>query len=77
MKIIYLVCFYVIIYLMFVKFKVIYDFNYDTFRIEFLLIFVVGLVCLVNYEFLVLEVGVGICYLSLNYFNYYLIIIMC
>lgn len=56
MKIIYFVCSFGIVYLMLVKFKVIYDFNYDTFRIEFLFIFVVGLVCLVNYEFLVLEV---------------------
>ena len=57
MKIIYLVCAYGTVYLMLVKFKATYDSNHDTFRIEFLLIPVAGLACLVNHEFSVLEVG--------------------
>lgn len=57
MKVIYLVCAFGTIYLMFVKFKATYDSNHDTFRIEFLLIPVAGLACLVNHEFSVLEVG--------------------
>jgi len=42
---------------MLVKFKATYDSNHDTFRMEFLLIPVAGLACLVNHEFSVLEVG--------------------
>jgi len=57
MKVIYLVCAYATVYLMLVKFKATYDSNHDTFRIEFLLIPVAGLACLVNHEFSVLEVG--------------------
>lgn len=57
MKIIYLVCSYATVYLMLVKFKATYDSNHDTFRIEFLLIPVAGLACLVNHEFSVLEVS--------------------
>ena len=56
MKIIYLVCSFGTVYLMLVKFKATYDSNHDTFRIEFLLIPVAGLACLVNHEFSVLEV---------------------
>ncbi|PFX31027.1 ER lumen protein-retaining receptor 2-like isoform X1 [Stylophora pistillata] len=55
MKIIYLVCSFGTVYLMLVKFKATYDSNHDTFRIEFLLIPVAGLACLVNHEFSVLE----------------------
>ena len=57
MKIIYLVCAYGTVYLMLIKFKATYDSNHDTFRIEFLLIPVAGLACLVNHEFSVLEVS--------------------
>ena len=57
MKIIYLVCAYATVYLMLIKFKATYDSNHDTFRIEFLLIPVAGLACLVNHEFSVLEVS--------------------
>ena len=57
MKVVYLVCAYATVYLMLVKFKATYDSNHDTFRIEFLLIPVAGLACLVNHEFSVLEVG--------------------
>lgn len=57
MKVIYLVCAYGTVYLMLVKFKATYDSNHDTFRIEFLLIPVAGLACLVNHEFSVLEVS--------------------
>ena len=58
MKVIYLVCSYGTVYLMLIKFKATYDSNHDTFRIEFLLIPVAGLACLVNHEFSVMEVGV-------------------
>ena len=57
LKVIYLVCTYATVYLMLVKFKATYDSNHDTFRIEFLLIPVAGLACLVNHEFSVVEVG--------------------
>lgn len=57
MKVIYLVCAYGTVYMMLVKFKATYDSNHDTFRIEFLLIPVAGLACLVNHEFSVLEVS--------------------
>ncbi|XP_073246158.1 ER lumen protein-retaining receptor 2-like isoform X2 [Porites lutea] len=59
MKIIYLVCAYATVYLMLIKFKATYDSNHDTFRIEFLLIPVAGLACLVNHEFSVLEYQSG------------------
>ena len=59
MKVIYLVCAYATVYLMLVKFKATYDSNHDTFRMEFLLIPVAGLACLVNHEFSVLEVGLS------------------
>ena len=59
MKIIYLVCAYATVLLMFLKFKATYDSNHDSFRVEFLLIPVAGLACLVNHEFTVTEVMYG------------------
>ena len=56
MKVIFLVSAYGTLFLMFVKFKATYDSNHDTFRAEFLVIPAVGLACLVNHEFSVLEV---------------------
>lgn len=60
MKVIYIVCSYATIYLMYMKFKATYDSNHDTFRIEFLVVPVGGLACLVNHEFTVLEVSISI-----------------
>ena len=66
MKVIFLVCTYATVYLVLVKFKATYDSNHDTFRIEFLLIPVAGLVCLVNHEFSVVEVGLYTVLIHIN-----------
>ncbi|KAK3724977.1 hypothetical protein QZH41_017455 [Actinostola sp. cb2023] len=56
MKCVYLLCSWGTVYLMYLKFKATYDSNHDTFRVEFLLIPVAGLACLVNHEFTIMEV---------------------
>ena len=57
MKIIFIVCSYATIYLMFVKFKATYDSNHDTFRMEFVVVPVAGLAVLVNHSLTVMEVS--------------------
>ncbi|XP_072167695.1 ER lumen protein-retaining receptor 2 [Diadema setosum] len=56
MKIIYLLCAYATVYMIYIKFKATYDSNHDTFRIEFLVVPVGGLAFLVNHDFSPLEI---------------------
>ncbi|XP_002733385.1 ER lumen protein-retaining receptor 2 [Saccoglossus kowalevskii] len=56
MKLIYLVCSYATVFLMYFKFKATYDSNHDTFRMEFLVVPVGGLAFLVNHDFTPLEI---------------------
>uniref|UniRef100_A0A5S6MKB9 ER lumen protein-retaining receptor n=1 Tax=Xenopus tropicalis TaxID=8364 RepID=A0A5S6MKB9_XENTR len=56
MKIVFLVCAYVTVYLIYGKFRKAYDSENDTFRLEFLLVPVIGLSFLENYEFTPLEI---------------------
>jgi ER lumen protein retaining receptor len=56
MKIVYIVCSYVTVYFIYVKFKATYDSNHDTFRVEFLVVPVGGLAFLVNHDFTPLEI---------------------
>ncbi|XP_029446086.1 ER lumen protein-retaining receptor 3 [Rhinatrema bivittatum] len=56
MKVIYLLCSYFTIYLIYGKFRNTYNSENDTFRLEFLLIPVVGLSFLENYEFAPMEI---------------------
>ncbi|XP_071491970.1 ER lumen protein-retaining receptor 2 [Diadema antillarum] len=56
MKIIYLMCAYATVYMIYVKFKATYDSNHDTFRMEFLVVPVGGLAFLVNHDFSPLEI---------------------
>ncbi|CAG0886704.1 unnamed protein product [Cyprideis torosa] len=56
MKIFFLAASYGTLYLMYMKFKVTYDQNHDTFRIEFLVLPVAALAFLVNHEFAALEI---------------------
>merc|ERR1712018_133375 len=56
MKIIYLICAWGTVYLIYVKFKATYDGNHDSFRMEFLIVPAAGLACLVNHAFNALEV---------------------
>merc|ERR1712018_8948 len=56
MKIIYLICAWGTVYLMYVKFRATYDGNHDSFRMEFLIIPAMGLACLINHKFIPLEV---------------------
>lgn len=57
MKVIFLASSYATLYLVYSKFKATYDRNHDTFRVEFLVVPVVGLALLVNHEFSFLEVN--------------------
>lgn len=56
MKTVYILGTFFTIYLIYMKFKATYDSNHDTFRMEFLVVPVAGLACLVNHEFTVMEV---------------------
>ena len=56
MKTVYIVGTFFTIYLIYMKFKATYDGNNDTFRMEFLVVPIAGLSCLVNHEFAVMEV---------------------
>ncbi len=56
MKVIYIVCAYATVYLIYIKFKATYDSNHDTFRMEFLVVPVGGLAFLVNHDFTPLEI---------------------
>ncbi|XP_069825003.1 ER lumen protein-retaining receptor 3 [Dendropsophus ebraccatus] len=56
MKVIFLLSAYVTIYLIYMKFRKTYDSENDTFRLEFLLVPVIGLSFLENYEFTPLEI---------------------
>lgn len=56
MKIVFIVCLYATVYLMYTKFRATYDSNHDTFRIEFLVVPMAGLAVLVNHEFSLLEI---------------------
>ncbi|XP_011661838.2 ER lumen protein-retaining receptor 2 [Strongylocentrotus purpuratus] len=56
MKVIYILCAYATVYLIYVKFKATYDHNHDTFRAEFLVVPVGGLAFLVNHDFTPLEI---------------------
>uniref|UniRef100_A0A5S6QP95 ER lumen protein-retaining receptor n=1 Tax=Trichuris muris TaxID=70415 RepID=A0A5S6QP95_TRIMR len=51
MKVIFLVCTYATVYLMFSKFKATYDHNHDTFRVEFLVIPAALLALVINHDF--------------------------
>jgi ER lumen protein retaining receptor len=51
MKVFFLVSSYATIYLIYLKFKATYDFNHDTFRIEFLLIPSLVLALLINHDY--------------------------
>ncbi|XP_030066525.1 ER lumen protein-retaining receptor 3 [Microcaecilia unicolor] len=55
MKVIYLLCSYITIYVIYGKLRKTYDSENDTFRLEFLLIPVIGLSFLENYDFATLE----------------------
>ena len=57
LQIIFIVCSYATVYLMYSKFKATYDSHNDTFRMEFLIVPVAGLSFLVNHDFAPLEVG--------------------
>ncbi|XP_033630168.1 ER lumen protein-retaining receptor 2 [Asterias rubens] len=56
MKVIYILCAYATVYLIYIKFKATYDSNHDTFRMEFLVVPVGGLAFLVNHDFTPLEI---------------------
>nr|XP_033785322.1 ER lumen protein-retaining receptor 3 [Geotrypetes seraphini] len=55
MKVIYLLCSYITIYMIYGKLRKTYDRENDTFRLEFLLIPVIGLSFLENYDFIPTE----------------------
>lgn len=56
MKVVYILCAYITVYLIYIKFKATYDSNHDTFRMEFLVVPVGGLAFLVNHDFTPLEI---------------------
>ncbi|XP_068107523.1 ER lumen protein-retaining receptor 3 [Hyperolius riggenbachi] len=56
MKVVFLICAYITIYLIYMSFRKTYDSENDTFRLEFLLLPVIGLSFLENYEFTPLEI---------------------
>lgn len=56
MKIVFLLCSYFTIYMIYRKLRKTYDSENDTFRMEFLLVPVIGLSFLENYEFAPLEI---------------------
>ena len=57
MKVIFIASSCATVYLIYAKFKATYDRNHDTFRMEFLVLPVIGLALLVNHEFSFLEVS--------------------
>ncbi|XP_069509075.1 ER lumen protein-retaining receptor 3 [Ambystoma mexicanum] len=56
MKVVFLLCSYITIYMIYRKLRKTYDSENDTFRMEFLLVPVIGLSFLENYEFAPLEI---------------------
>ncbi|XP_024904626.1 ER lumen protein-retaining receptor 3 [Pteropus alecto] len=56
MKVIFLLCAYVTVYMIYGKFRKTFDSENDTFRLEFLLVPVIGLSFLENYNFTPLEI---------------------
>ncbi|KAK1150682.1 ER lumen protein-retaining receptor 1 [Huso huso] len=56
MKVVYIVCSYTTVFLIYGKFKASYDGNHDTFRIEFLIAPCALLAFLVNHDFTPLEI---------------------
>lgn len=56
MKVVFLLCAYVTVYMIYGKFRKTFDIENDTFRLEFLLVPVIGLSFLENYSFTPLEV---------------------
>ncbi|KAK2512741.1 Kdelr3 [Columba guinea] len=56
MKVIFLICAYVTVYMIYVKFRKTFDSENDSFRLEFLLVPVTGLSFLENYSFTPLEI---------------------
>ena len=61
MKVIFLASSFATLYLVYSKFKASYDRNHDTFRVEFLVVPIIGLSLLVNHEFSFLEVWCCLC----------------
>nr|XP_008509243.1 PREDICTED: ER lumen protein-retaining receptor 3 [Equus przewalskii] len=56
MKVVFLLCAYVTVYMIYGKFRKTFDSENDTFRLEFLLVPVIGLSFLENYNFTPLEI---------------------
>ncbi|XP_067830325.1 ER lumen protein-retaining receptor 3 [Heptranchias perlo] len=56
MKVIFLFCAYVTIYLIYIKYSSTFDRDNDTFRVEFILVPVAGLSFLVNHDYAPLEI---------------------
>ncbi|EMP27022.1 ER lumen protein retaining receptor 3 [Chelonia mydas] len=56
MKVIFLVCAYITVYMIYVKFQKTFDREHDSFRLEFLLVPVTGLSFLENHSFTPLEI---------------------
>ncbi|XP_020378344.1 ER lumen protein-retaining receptor 3 [Rhincodon typus] len=56
MKIIFLLCIYVTVYLIYIKYSSTFDRENDTFRVEFILVPVAGLSFLVNHDYAPLEI---------------------
>ncbi|EAW60239.1 ER lumen protein-retaining receptor 3 isoform b [Homo sapiens] len=56
MKVVFLLCAYVTVYMIYGKFRKTFDSENDTFRLEFLLVPVIGLSFLENYSFTLLEI---------------------
>nr|XP_030711827.1 ER lumen protein-retaining receptor 3 isoform X1 [Globicephala melas] len=56
MKVVFLLCAYVTVYMIYGKFRKTFDSENDTFRLEFLLVPVIGLSFLENYSFTPLEI---------------------
>lgn len=54
---VFLLCAYVTVYMIYCKFRKTFDIENDTFRLEFLLVPVTGLSFLVNYSYAPMEVG--------------------
>lgn len=58
-QVVFLLCAYVTVYMIYGKFRKTFDSENDTFRLEFLLVPVIGLSFLENYNFTPLEVREG------------------
>lgn len=56
MKVVYIVCSYATVWMIYSKFKATYDVNHDTFRVEFLIIPTALLAFLVNHVFAPIEI---------------------